>query len=244
VSHPATSHLAFEKDLAAFEEQLVLRKKSKALYNKLARAKFISEWWMERRVLSAPPPASAVSGSLPAAGRAGSHIPVRIVISSQPGSDYGESSQDASPTPKTVCSVTPQPQQQQQQQQQQCGVAGLEPRTYATAKGMLPLKPEENRWRRASFTIGTSYGTTPKLGGPHCTGLLSTGHSVAAQQSAPLGRQPSTPVGRTASPASFDAFSPPPEPIIDIDNDSQLHADCSRELLMFARVTQASGNIQ
>ena len=53
-----------------------------------------------------------------------------------------------------------------------CGVAGLEPRTYATAKGMLPLKPEENRWRRASFTIGTSYGTTPKLGGPHCTGLL------------------------------------------------------------------------
>ena len=35
---------------------------------------------------------------------------------------------------------------------------GLEPRTSPQAKGMLPLKPEENRWRRASFTIGTSYG--------------------------------------------------------------------------------------
>jgi zinc finger BED domain-containing protein 1 (E3 SUMO-protein ligase ZBED1) len=73
---------------------------------------------------------------------------------------------------------------------------------------------------------------------------LPTGHSVAAQQSTPSRRQPSTPVGRTASPASFDAFSPPQEPNIDIDNDSQLHADCSRELLMFARVSQASGNIQ
>ena len=36
-----------------------------------------------------------------------------------------------------------------------CGVAGLEPRTSPQAKGMLPLKPEENRWRRAGFTIGT-----------------------------------------------------------------------------------------
>ena len=33
----------------------------------------------------------------------------------------------------------------------------------AAAKGMMPLKPEENRWRRASFSIGTSYGTTPRL---------------------------------------------------------------------------------
>jgi hypothetical protein len=73
---------------------------------------------------------------------------------------------------------------------------------------------------------------------------LLTVHSVATQQSTPVGRQPSTPVGRTASAASFDAFSPPQVHLIDVDSDLQLHADCSRELLMFARVLQASGNIQ
>jgi hypothetical protein len=67
---------------------------------------------------------------------------------------------------------------------------------------------------------------------------MSTVHSVTS-----AGRPPSTPVGNTASAASFDAFSPPHVHLMDIDNDSQLHADCSRELLMFARVSQASGNI-
>ena len=42
----------------------------------------------------------------------------------------------------------------------------------AAAKGMMPLKPEENRWRRASFGIGNPYGTTPNCGVLTCTGIL------------------------------------------------------------------------
>ena len=32
-----------------------------------------------------------------------------------------------------------------------CGVAGLEPGTSPPAKGMLPLKPEENHWHEGEF---------------------------------------------------------------------------------------------
>ena len=42
----------------------------------------------------------------------------------------------------------------------------------AAAKGMMPLKPEENPWRRASFGIGNPYGTTPNCGVLTCTGIL------------------------------------------------------------------------
>ena len=70
-----------------------------------------------------------------------------------------------------------------------CGVAGLEPRTSPQAKGMLPLKPEENRWRRAGFSIGTPTVRPLAYRGPNCTGLLLQLVSYISRYTTPIDLQ-------------------------------------------------------